>query len=194
MRFTVLSIIFLIILSAVVYGQDQEYHVLRKIVVGNDTIPYAKISGVEIYDFKIFKNKRRAKRNNKLVRNVKKVYPWAKLAGEKLIEYEAILASVETDKEKRRVMKLVEKEIQEEYGGELRKLTISQGKILIKLIDRETGDTSYELVEDFRGNFVAFFYQSFARIFGYNLKNRYDPEGEDRNIEIIVRMIENGMI
>ena len=194
MRFPILSIIFLIVLSAAVYGQDREYHVLQRKIVGNDTIPYVKISGVEIYDFKIFKNKRLAKRNNKLIRNVKKVYPWAKLAGQKLIEYEAILASVETDKEKRRIMKQVEKEIQEEYGVELKKLTIIQGKILINLIDRETGDTSYELVQDFRGNFVAFFYQSFARIFGYNLKNRYDPEDEDRNIEIIVRMIESGMI
>lgn len=194
MRFTFLPIILLLFLPAAMHGQNREYHVLRNKIVGHDTIPYVKISGVEIYDFKIFKNKRQAKRNNKLIRNVKKVYPWAKLAGEKLMEYEAILASVETDKEKRRIMKQVEKEIQEEYGGELKKLTFSQGKILIKLIDRETGDTSFELVQDFRGNFVAFFYQSFARIFGYNLKKRYDPEGEDRNIEIIVRMIENGMI
>lgn len=177
-----------------IFGQEKEFHVLQYKIVGRDTIPYVKISGVEIYDFKIFKTRRQAKRNNRLIRNVKKVYPWAKLAGKKLEEYEQILAGVKSDREKRRIMKQVEKEIQQEYGGELRKLTISQGKILIKLIDRETGDTSFDLVQDFRGNFVAFFYQSFARIFGYNLKNRYDPEGEDRNIEIIVRMIENGMI
>lgn len=194
MRFLLLSILFLVMLPFVLCGQEKDFHVLQKKIVGNDTIPYVRISGVEIYDFKIFKNKRQAKRNNKLIRNVKKVYPWAKLAGKKLIEYESILAGMETEKEKRRIMKQVEKEIQQEYGGELKKLTLSQGKILIKLIDRETGDTSYELVQDFRGNFVAFFYQSFARIFGYNLKNRYDPEGEDRNIEIIVRMIENGLI
>lgn len=194
MRFVILSIWLLLFFPALAFGQEHDYHVLRNSVVDNDTIPTATISGVEIFDFKVFKNERQARRNNRLIRNVKKVYPWAKLASEKLVEYENVLANVDNDREKRKIMKQVEKEIQEEYGGELKKLTISQGKILIKLIDRETGDTSYELVQDFRGNFVAFFYQSFARIFGYNLKNRYDPNGEDRNIEIIVRMIESGMI
>jgi hypothetical protein len=191
-------IFYIIILSLFVplalSGQEKDFHFLQYKIVGSDTVPYVNISGVEVYDFKIFKTERQAKRNNRLIRNVKRVYPWAKLAGQKLMEYEALLANVETDREKRKIMKQVEQEIQDEYGGELRKLTISQGKILIKLIDRETGDTSFELVQDFRGNFVAFFYQSFARIFGYNLKNRYDPEGEDRNIEIIVRMIENGLL
>lgn len=194
MRFVISSIWFLIFLPVLTFGQDKEYHILRNSVVDNDTIPSATIAGVEIFDFKVFKNERRARRNNRLIRNVKKVYPWAKLASEKLVEYESVLANVDSDREKRKIMKQVEKEIQDEYGGELKKLTFTQGKILIKLIDRETGDTSYELVQDFRGNFVAFFYQSFARIFGYNLKNRYDPNGEDRNIEIIVRMIESGMI
>ena len=73
-------------------------------------------------------------------------------------------------------------------------MTISQGKILIKLIDRETGNSSYDLVADFRGQFRAVFYQTFARIFGYNLKIKYDPLGEDREIEIIVRMIESGQL
>lgn len=191
------AIVFILILflgHLAVLGQEKDFHVLQYRIVGNDTIPYVRISGVEVYDFKIFKTKKQVKKNNRLIRNVKRVYPWAKLAGQKLLEYEALLANVESDREKRKIMKQVEKEIQDEYGGELRKLTISQGKILIKLIDRETGDTSFELVQDFRGQFAAFFYQSFARIFGYNLKNRYDPEGEDRNIEIIVRMIENGLL
>jgi hypothetical protein len=175
-------------------GQEKEYQVVRVKIVDADTIPYANLQGVEVFDFKIFESERQYRRNNRLIRNVKKVYPWAKLAGKKLSEYEAILSTVESDKEKRKIMKQVEKEIHEEYGGELKKLTISQGKILIKLIDRETGDTSYDLVQDFRGQFMAFFYQSFARLFGYNLKIEYDPEGEDKNIEIIVRMIENGLI
>jgi hypothetical protein len=91
-------------------------------------------------------------------------------------------------------MKQAEEEIEAEYGQELRDLTISQGKILIKLIDRETGNSSYDLVADLRGEFRAVFYQAFARIFGYNLKIKYDPEGEDKDIELIVRMIENGQL
>ncbi len=185
---------FIFFFSLTLCAQEKDYQVVRYKIVGNDTLPYANLDGVEVFDFKVFKNKRRARRNTKLIYNVKKVYPWAKLAGAKLIEYEDILANVKSEHEKRRIMKKVEEEIKEEYGGELKKLTFTQGKILIKLIDRETGDTSYDLVKDFRGGFMAFFYQSFARIFGYNLKVRYDPDGEDHNIEVIVRMIENGLI
>lgn len=194
MRKTIAVFIMVLVFSGEAAGQEKQYHLLKYKVSGTDTIPYTEIKGVEIFSIKIFKNKRQHRRNNRLIRNIKKVYPWAKLAGNKLLEYEGILRQLETDREKRKIMKQVEQEIQEEYGGELRKLTFSQGKILIKLIDRETGDTSYDLVKDFRGGFVAFFYQSFARIFGYNLKSRYDPQGEDRNIEVIVRMIESGVI
>jgi len=167
---------------------------MRYSISGSDTTFYVTIDGVEIFAFKVFKTKREARQNMRLVKNVKKVYPWAKLAGEKLKEYEGILSTVKTEREKRKIMKKLEKEINEEYGDDLKKLTFTQGKILIKLIDRETNNTSYDLVKDLRGSFVAFFYQSFARIFGYNLKTKYDPEGKDRNIEIIVRMIESGVI
>ena len=91
-------------------------------------------------------------------------------------------------------MKQAEDELKEEYGEDLKKLTFSQGKILIKLVSRETGNSSYELVQDFRGRFVAFWWQAFAKIFGHNLKMDYDPEGEDREIELIVLMIENGQL
>jgi len=76
----------------------------------------------------------------------------------------------------------------------LKELTITQGKILLKLIDRQTSSSSYEIVKDFRGRFRAFFYQSFARMFGYDLKVRYDPLGDDADIERIVQMIESGTI
>lgn len=180
--------------TPLLHAQESRYHFLPVRVVDGDTLPYINLSPVEVFDFRILKTKREVRRNNKLIRNVKRVYPWAKLAGQKLVEYENVLSQLESDREKRQIMKEIEKQIQDEYGGELRKLTISQGKILIKLVDRETGNTSYNLVQDFRGMFVAFFYQSFARIFGYNLKVNYEPEGEDRNIEVIVRMIENGAI
>ena len=91
-------------------------------------------------------------------------------------------------------MKQAEDEIEAQFGKELRDLTITQGKILLKLIDRQTSNSSYEIVKDFRGNFRAFFYQSFARLFGYDLKARYDPLGEDADIERIVLMIESGTL
>ncbi len=193
LRFVITSL-FILLISQNVLSQEKEVQLVKYKIIGNDTVPYVIIDGVEVFDFKIFKTKRQTRRNIRLIRNVKKVYPWAKLAGRKMKEYEIILSEAETEREKRKIMKQVEQDIHDEYGSELKKLTISQGKILIKLIDRETRNTSFDLVKDFRGGFAAFFYQSFARLFGYNLKTKYDPNGEDRNIEIIVRMIENGVI
>ncbi len=177
-----------------IYAQQDSLHVLNYTIQDGDTIPATSIEGVDIIGFRPFENRRDYRRHNRLVQNVKTVYPWAKLAGQKLLEYESILANTKTDREKRKIMKEIEKEIHDDYGGELKRLTISQGKILIKLVDRETGSSSYDLVKDFRGHFMAFFYQSFARIFGYNLKIKYDPEGEDSDIELIVKMIESGRI
>jgi hypothetical protein len=84
--------------------------------------------------------------------------------------------------------------LKEQFGSELTSLTINQGRILIALIDRETGETSYELVEELRGKFSAFFWQGLARIFGHNLKTHYDPDGEQRDIENIVQQIELGIL
>ena len=187
-------IITFIIFRFLCFSQEQEFIFIPYKIVGQDTLLYQELEEVEIFHFKIFKNKHEVNQNNRLIRNVKIAYPYARLAGEKLKEYEIILSKVETEHERRKILKDLEEEINEKYGDELKKLTISQGKILIKLIDRETGNTSFDLVKDLRGSFLAFFYQSFAKVFGYNLKIEYDPEGEDRNIEIIVRMIESGVI
>ena len=89
---------------------------------------------------------------------------------------------------------MVEKEMLRKYSKELKKLSISEGAILIKLIDRETNKTSYELIEEFKGSVPAFFWQGIARLFGNNLKTHYNPDGEDKEIEKIVRNIERGII
>ncbi len=188
-------IIFLFLFTSVsLFSQNTEPLVLGARVLNGDTLPYINLKEVHIYSLKVPKTTRGRKRLTKLIRNVKKVYPYAKLAGIKLRQYDKLLQEAKNDRERKKLMKQVEKEINEEYGPELRKLTFSQGKVLIKLIDRETGETSYNLVQELRGNFTAFFYQAFARLWGYNLKARYDPEGEDRQIEVIVRMIESGQL
>jgi hypothetical protein len=173
-------------------GQE-ENKVVKGTINEGDTIPVVDLKEVIIFSWGKLP-KKKEKRLTRLMRNVKIVYPYAKLAGIKLVEYEEILANVTTNKERRQIMKQLEDEIEEEYGQDLRDLTFTQGKILLKLIDRETGNSSYELVSALKGKFAAIFYQAFARIFSYNLKVKYDPEGEDMNIEIIVRMIENGVI
>lgn len=177
------------------FAQYPQYLIVRaKVLENGDTIPVIPLKGIEVYAIKKFTSKKEEERNQKLIRNVKKVYPYAKLAGEKLLTYNSLLVNARNDRERKTIMKKVEQEIKDKYGEELKSLSFSQGKILIKLIHRETKNTSFDLVKDYRGSFVAFFYQSFARIFGYNLKVEYDPYGEDRNIETIVQMLESGAL
>ncbi len=132
----------------------------------------------------------------RLVRNVRKVYPYAKEAGLKLQEYDKLLAAAPNDKTRRQMMKEAEDQITSQYTAELKELTFSQGLILIRLIDRETGNTSYNLVKELRGKLRAFFYQGFAKLWGYNLKSEYDPQhnDEDDKIETIVTLLEMGSI
>jgi len=190
-----LIFILILLLPLAIFSQKKDFdgYVVYAEVVDGDTLPMVSLREVEIYSFH-FTSKRKAKKITKLIRNVKKVYPYAKLAGIKLDEYEVILAGIDNDKERKQVIKQVEKDLKNEFEDDLRNMTFSQGKILIKLVDRETGDSSYQLVKELRGNFSAFFYQAFAKIFGFNLKTKYDPEGEDKEIETIVRMIESGQI
>jgi len=177
-------------------AQELNGIVVQAKIVNGDTIPVVRLEEVEIYSFSLHipKTKKQRRRLSKMIKNVKIVYPYAKLAGIELRKYEYKLKQAKSDKERRQILKQAEKEINDKYGDDLRKLTFTQGLILIKLIDRETGKSSYDLVKQLRGSFRAFFYQTFARIWGYNLKEEYDPEGEDRQIEIIVRMIERGQI
>jgi len=193
MKRIVYTLIFTIIATSLLAQEDDRIVVYARIIDG-DTLPIIPLKDVYIFSYKVVKTKRQAKRYSKLVRNIKKVYPYAKLAGIKYREYEEILINTQDKKEQKKIMKQAENELKEEYGEDLKKLTFSQGKILIKLVSRETGNSSYELVQDFRGRFVAFWWQAFAKIFGYNLKMDYDPEGEDREIELIVLMIENGQL
>ena len=136
------------------------------------------------------------RQGRRLANNVRKVYPYAKLAGAKMQEYDSVLASVSDKNERNRLMKQAEKEITDQYTEELKDLTITQGLILIRLIDRETGNTSYQVVQELRGKVRAFFYQGFARLWGYNLKTEYDPHNnpEDDEIETIMTLLERGVI
>lgn len=168
--------------------------ILRREVIGSDTFYVANIPEVNVIAPPSFDNKRDFRRYKRLVRNVKKAYPYAKIAGDKLREVNQVVMHMETEKERKQYIKQVEKELLEQYEDELKGLTITQGKILIKLIDRETGETSYELVEELRGKFSAIFWQALARIFGSNLKSEFDAEGEDYLINQIVLMIESGQI
>lgn len=143
---------------------------------------------------RVFESRIQQRRYNRLVHNVRVVYPYAKLAGERFRQYSALLEELASDTERRRFSRLLEEEIREEFERDLRRMTFSQGLILIKLIDRETAHTSYDILREYRGLISAVFWQSFGRIFGFNLKTTYDPEGEDVLIEEIVQLIEAGLL
>lgn len=169
------------------------YPVYGRIVDG-DTILISNIQEATIRPQVSFSSAREERQYTRLIYNVKKVYPYALMAGEIFEEVEHNMSQLTTEKEKKAYIKQVEKDIKDRFEGDLKKLTITQGRILIKLIDRETSHTSYELVKELRGSFQAFFWQALARLFGSNLKSNYDPYGEDKLIEEIIYMIDYGII
>jgi hypothetical protein len=168
--------------------------VLYGIIIDGDTLLLSSIDEVYIFPRHKFDSPRDYRRYRRLIRNVKKVYPYAKLAKNKLDEIEANLAKIESEKQQKEYVKQVEKELKDQYEEELKKLTLTQGRILIKLIDRETGETSYELVKELRGSLSAFFWQALARLFGSNLKSEFDSEGEDKLINEIIILIDHGQL
>lgn len=175
-------------------AQNDSSSTVKTTVFQGDTIPLFDLEIVPVYGPVEFKSKREERKYGRLKRYVVKVYPYAEVAGEMLKYFDDTLRSFKTDYGRKRYLKKVEKQLKEEFEGELKKLTIKQGIILVKLIDRETGNTSYELIKQLRGSFSAFIWQSLARLFGSNLKLEYDPDGEDWMIEDIVLRIESGQI
>jgi hypothetical protein len=161
-------------------------------VVNGDTVPSIRCQDIWVYAEYTYKNKKQYDAWSRTKYNVKKVYPYAILASAKLKEYNRILEKMPTEASRKAYMKTVEKELKAEFEEPLKDLSMTQGKILLKLIDRETGNTSYELVKDLRGGFQAFMWQSVARIFGSNMKSEYDPKGEDIMIERAIKLIEAG--
>jgi hypothetical protein len=191
--------VFFLLLSFNSYSQDsvwtsRDIYIAKGIIVDGDTIWVAELDEVVIFPERVFKNLRQQRRYTRLIFNVKKAYPWAQLAGKTMEDVNNHLLTLVTEKEQEEYLKKVEKELLDNYTEDLKKLTVTQGKILIKLVYRETGDTSYKIVEFYRGKFSAFFWQALARLFGSNLKLEYDPYGEDRLIEEIVLQIEHGQL
>jgi hypothetical protein len=105
-----------------------------------------------------------------------------------------LLGDIEKDNERKKYLAHYEKEIFKRYEPELRKLTINQGRLLLKLIDRECNSTSYDLIKSYRGSVSAFFWQGIARIFGSNLKSEYDASGNDRIVERVILLVEAGQL
>lgn len=169
-------------------------YILPGVVVDGDTIPYARIGTVVVIEPVEFRSHKEYLRYRRLIRDVKKAYPYSLVAREVFQDIQRALDTIDDKRTRKQYVKQKDEELQERYAEDLKKLTITQGRILIKLVDRELGHTSYDVVKEMRGSVSAFMWQSVARLFGSSLKSEYDSSGEDALIERVIIMIENGQI
>jgi len=165
------------------------YYLVESTIINGDTLAHVRLAPIYVLP-----RKADMRRYERLIKNLKIVYPIAVYANKTLREIEAHVETLGTQREKDQYIKQMEKELKKAFTPTIKGMTFTQGKILIKLIDRETGQTSYELVKELRGGFSAFLYQGIAKLFGANLKDRYDKEGEDKILEQLVLLLEAGQL
>lgn len=165
-----------------------------KVMESGDSIQYMEMSNVYVYPELVFQNKKQQQSYLRLVKNVKTVLPIAKEVRAILIETAEYLETLPTKEEKDAHIKRVEKSIMAQYKPRMKKLTYSQGKLLIKLVNRECNSSAYEMIKAFFGPIRSGFYQAFAWIYGASLKKEYDPEGTDKLTERVVLMVEAGQL
>lgn len=187
-----IAIIILLLGACCLKAQQGGGMVVFGTIYQGDTIPMLYLDVVRVNGYVCPLSEAEKKKYKKLIRNVKVTYPYAKQAGKLLDRYTVVLNNAKNDSQRKKIMKQAEKEIENKFGPTLKKLNRSQGKILLRLIDRETGSDSYALVKELRGSFRAAFYQALGKLFGYNLRSKYDPvnNSDDRIIERIIYGIE----
>lgn len=159
-----------------------------------DTIAIVAMQEVIVFSPPVFKNEKQEQQYNKLVRDIKKTLPYAKLIYKTLIETYEYIETLPDDKARDKHLKRMEGDLFNEYKPVLRKMTLSQGKLLIRLIDRECNQSSYELVKAFLGPFRAGWWNLFAGIFGASLKSEWEPTGKDATAEQIIELVEKGIL
>ena len=159
-----------------------------------DSIQYVELNKIYVYPPLTFEDERQRMEYNRLVYNVKKVLPIAKEVNKIIIETYEYLQTLPDKKSRDEHMKRVEADIKREYTPRMKKLTYAQGKLLIKLVYRETSSSSYQLIQAFLGPIRAGFYQAFAWFFGASLKKEYQPNGVDRLTERVVLQVEAGQL
>lgn len=157
-------------------------------------MPVLTLNDIYVYPPQVFKNFSEEEKYRKLIRDVKRTLPYAKIVYSTLIETYEYIMTLPSEKEREEHLKRMEKDLYAEYVPILKKMSISQGKLLIKLIDRECNQSSYDLIKAFLGPFRAGFWNFFAGVFGASLKTSWEPEGKDAATERIVELVEMGVI
>ena len=174
--------------------QADQVFITRGFIYHGDTIPWIQLRTVHVFKELKFKKKKDYENYQRLIRDVKKVLPIANEVNAAIIETYEYLQTIPNEKERKRHIKDLEKGIKQQYTPRLKKLTSRQGKLLIRLVDRQSHQTTYELVKAFLGSFRAATYQVFASMFGFSLKKHYDPEGDDALTERVIILVENGQV
>ena len=192
------TLVFLLCMVCIANVQAQNYASkqvrLPVDLYNGDTIPVVYLPNVYIYRSPSFDSRRQERFYWRNVRDVKKTLPIAREVRGIIVETYEYLLTIPSEKAREAHLSAVEKGLLEQYTPQMRKLTLRQGKLLIKLIDRECNQTGFELIKVFMGRFKANFYQTFAALFGASLKKEYDPEIEDAEIEEIIFWIDNGAL
>ncbi len=170
------------------------FYILQNVTRDGITLPEVEIDEVNVTRRTGIKQRFQWWKYRRLVSNVKKVYPYSLVVREKFTQINDTLQYIQGERARKKFLRDFEADLFGEYEDDIRHMTLSQGKILIKLIDRETQNTSYQLIHDYRGTISALFWQGLARLFGSNLKDEYDPYGEDYIIEKVIYEIEHGRL
>ena len=170
------------------------FYLLQKVKRDGDLMPEVEIKEVTVLAPPSAQRKSEYRKYERLVSNIKRVYPYALMVRLRLSQVNEELKKISGEKERKEYLKKVEKSVFADYEDDVQQMTIVQGRLLIKLIDRETQNTSYNLIREYRGKFSAAFWQGVARIFGTNLKEEYDGYGEDALIEMIIRDVDAGIL
>ena len=186
------TIIFLLFTGLIVKAQDNRYDTLKvyAFIVDGDTIPGGRMPDVYVTTVILEKWRNYWAEWSRLRNAVYVTYPYAIAAGRVMNEVNAMLVNVTDKGERKRIIKSREKDLKREFADKLTDLSVYQGKVLMKLIYRETGNNCYNLIHEYKGGFTAGFWQTIAIVFGTNLKQNYDPTEKDQAIEVIVQDVE----
>lgn len=192
-------IVFPVFVFAQIEPVQQDSTAVEYILIEGDSIPKTAINLNEVLLLRQLKFDSKEDRIKYLIlkRKTIKVYPYAKLAAERLTTLNERLATLETKRAKRRYAKLIQKYIEDEFSAELKKLTRTEGQILIKLIHRQTGKTTFDLIKQLRSGWRAFWFNTTASMFDISLKREFDPLNvkEDFLIEdILERAFQDGIL
>ncbi len=188
--FRIVTVLLLAASAGHARGQEQEKILMGAVILNGDTVPSKWLKTVEVVEKMPYYVRRYRAAMDKLRYNVYKVYPYALTAAEVLKDVDSDLAVLDSKDARKAYKKRKEDELNRRFKGELQNFTISQGQILVKLINRQTGRNCYDIIRELKGGFSAVVFQAIALVFENNLKRGYDPQGNDRDIELIVQEIE----